>query len=144
MGKVISLSQAQKYLENLVGEKPTLATILDTNILITASYEIRDQYEEVIWLLGLLSRKQVRLFGTVNTRSEFLEFQRRVAITELLLDLVDDESVVRIPRAAKAQINVLKGTLKTSVQASDSRDFVFNDSHLKKIIKKFSAREYGF
>lgn len=53
--------------------------------------------------------------------------------------MVDEHSKVRVPRSARAKISTLKDSLRTSVEADPDRDFIFNDVHLKKIKKEFSA-----
>lgn len=118
-------------------------TILDTNILISATYEDRDSHAQVVDVLDILQRDQYRLFATVNTRSEYLEFQRRMILTESLFDLVDEFSNVKLPTKARARIQTLKGSLRTSVNADPEKDEVFNDVQLKKIKKEFSAGQHS-
>lgn len=113
--------------------------ILDTNILISASYDLRESHTDIIEVLDILQERSYRAFATVNTRSEYLEFQRRLILTENLLDMVDEFATVNLPRTAKAKIQTLKGSLKTSVAADPDKDEVFNESQLKKIKKEFSA-----
>ena len=111
---------------------PIKGTILDTNILISASYELRDLHHEVVNLWEVLQKRNYRLFATVNTRSEFLEFQRRLILTENLFDITDATSKVKISQRAKAKIQTLKGSLTTSILADSEKDQVFNESQLKK------------
>lgn len=113
--------------------------ILDTNILISASYEMRDSHHDVVNLWAALQQRKYRLFATVNTRSEFLEFQRRLILTENLFDMVDQHSRVKLSSRARAKIQTLKGSLMTSVSADSERDEVFNEIQIKKIKKEFSA-----
>jgi hypothetical protein len=114
-------------------------TILDTNVLISANYDVRDSHTQVAEILDTLQQKNYRVFATVNTRSEYLEFQRRLILTESLLDMVDDFCTVKLPKNARAKIQTLKGSLKTSMVADPDKDEVFNESQLKKIKKEFSA-----
>jgi len=60
-------------------------------------------------------------------------------LTENLLDVVDEFSKTKIPKSAKAKVQTLKGSLKTSMAADSDKDEVFNESQLKKIKKEFSA-----
>lgn len=139
MGKVIPFSEIESYLSSIEKSDTHKGTILDTNILISASYEVRDSHTDVIEVLETLQQKNYRLFATVNTRSEYLEFQRRLILTENLFDLADEFSTLKIPKAAKAKIQTLKGSLRTSLAADSEKDEVFNESQLKKIKKTFSA-----
>lgn len=139
MGRVIPFSEIELYLNSVEKQDAHKGAILDTNILISASYEMRDSHSEVVNLWALLQKKNYRLFATVNTRSEFLEFQRRLILTENLFDITVAASRVKISHRAKARIQTLKGSLMTSVLADAEKDQVFNESQLKKIKKEFSA-----
>ena len=124
------------FLLNLDAHK---GTILDTNVLISANYDVRDSHAQVIEVLDVLQKLSYRIFATVNTRSEYLEFQRRLILTENLLDMVDEFSKSKLSKSARAKIQTLKGSLKTSMAADADKDEVFNESQLKKIKKEFSA-----
>ena len=132
MGRVIPFSEIELYLNSIEKMDPIKGTILDTNILISASYELRDLHHEVVNLWEVLQKRNYRLFATVNTRSEFLEFQRRLILTENLFDITDATSKVKISQRAKAKIQTLKGSLTTSILADSEKDQVFNESQLKK------------
>ena len=138
MGKVIPFSEIESYLASIDKNSTPKGAILDTNILISANYEMRDSHTQVVEILDILQDRNYRVFATVNTRSEYLEFQRRLILTESLLDMTDEFSSVKLPKNAKARIQALKGSLKTSVAANPDKDEVFNESQLKKK-KEFSA-----
>lgn len=139
MGRIIPFSEFESYLESLTTHGEHKGAILDTNVLISANYDVRDSHSEVVELLEALQKLNYRVFATITTRSEYLEFQRRLALTENLLDLVDEFSKVRLPGQVKARIQAFKGHLKASSLADPNRDRVFNESQLKKIKKEFSA-----
>lgn len=139
MGKAVPFSEIESYLKSIDGISPHKGTILDTNILISANYDVRESHSQVIDVLDILQKMSYRLFATVNTRSEYLEFQRRLILTENILDIVDEFSKIKVSRNAKAKIQTLKGSLKTSVIADSEKDEVFNEPQLKKIKKEFSA-----
>ena len=139
MGQVIPFSAVEHYLDSIEKTATEKGTILDTNILISAGYEIRDSHHNVVEVLELLRERSYPLYATVNTRSEYLEFQRRLILTENLLDMTDEFSQLKIPKTAKAVIQTLKGSLKKSMLSDSERDEVFNESQLKKIKKEFSA-----
>lgn len=139
MGRVIPFSELELYLDEVRNIPLYKGAILDTNILISASYELRDSYSEVSEILEILKGRDYQLFATVNTRAEYLEFRRRVILSENLLDAVDEFAKVKISQRAKAKIQTLKGSLKSSMIADPEKDEIFNDSQLKKIKKEFSA-----
>ena len=139
MGKVIPFSEIEPYLASIEKVDVYKGTILDTNVFISANYDLRESQSQVVTVLDILQRQNYRVFATVNTRSEYLEFQRRLILTENLLDIVDEFSKVKLPKNARAKIQTLKGSLKTSVASDPEKDEVFNESQLKKIKKEFSA-----
>ena len=145
MGKVIPFSGLPDYLARLrrTSSQSIQATILDTNVLITSAYEVREEHGEVARMLDTLVSNEYRLLATVNTKAEFLEFQRRLLLTENLLDAVDEHSKLKVPKAARAKILSLKGTLSSTVASDPERDFVFNEPQLKKIKQEFSAGDHS-
>lgn len=139
MGRVIAFSELAAYLHQLKLGPKDRATILDSNVLITATYDVRDDYTGVQTVLSILAENGYRLLATVNTKAEYLEYQRRIILTETLLDAMDEYSKLKLPKRARAKISTLKGSLKTAVGSDPERDFVFGDVQLKKIKKEFSA-----
>ncbi|OFZ20358.1 MAG: hypothetical protein A2Z20_12620 [Bdellovibrionales bacterium RBG_16_40_8] len=83
----------------------------------------------------------MRFFITVNTRAEFLDFFRRVTMTESLRDLVGESPRLRITAKAKAQIQYQSGLLKRREQQGG--DPVFTDNQIKAIKSSFSAGRFS-
>lgn len=83
MGKVIAFSELPAYLARLESLIPASkrATILDTNVLITWGYDVRNDHEVVIKALEILFNHGYRFLATVNIKAEFLEFRRRTQLT---------------------------------------------------------------
>ena len=145
MGAVVPFSDLPDYLKRIekAESRPIKATILDTNVLITAAYEVRDEHGDVTRMLDTLVSNGYRLFATVNTKAEFLEFQRRLILTENLLDSIDENSKVKLPKSARARILSLKGTVSSATASDPEKDFIFSDPQLKKIKKEFSAGDHS-
>lgn len=139
MGRVIPFSEIKTYLGSLEKSGASKGAILDTNVLISSSYELSGDSEDVSKILDTLADSNYRIFATVNTRSEYLEFQRRLILTERLFDCIDQFSKIKIPAKVRAKIQTLKGSLKTSVNSDSDKLEVFNDIQIKKIKKEFSA-----
>ena len=57
MGQVIPFSEIDTYITSLEASGACKGTILDTNILISASYEMRDSHSEVVDLWAYLQSK---------------------------------------------------------------------------------------
>ena len=147
MGRVISFSDFKNYYRE-IQDPPGLSqgTILDTNILISLTYEVKVNHEEVFDFFEqcLVSKRAegFRFFTTVNTRSEFLDFNRRLIMTENLRDIVSDSSFpLRLSSASKTQIQYQSGQLKRREQQGS--DPVFNDTQIKSIKSAFSAGKFS-
>jgi len=138
MGKVLPFSQASDIVRAITAKGRTARAILDTNILIASTYEISKDHEIVSALLISLAKLGVEFYATVNTRSEFMEFHRRLVLTEVLLDLIDEHSKTKMPNAARSEIKTAYASIK-SKQSRDGVDPIFNDTQLKKIKSEFSA-----
>jgi hypothetical protein len=138
VGRVVPFSDFQKYVGDL-RRRPDFfgGAILDTNILIAMSYEVKKEHEWVSELLDIALEEGFRLFATVTTKSEFIEFHRRLVMTESLIDLADPHSEIKIHKAGKAAINVATGSMRAN--AKRGGDPVFTDTQLKNIKRSFSA-----
>lgn len=146
MGQVISFSDFSAYYKPLRERKEfAQGTIVDTNILIAFTYEVNANNEDVLKFfetsLATEQDQGLRLFTTVNTRSEYLDFYRRLNMTENLRDMVEDDSKWKLPTKAKAQIQYQSGVLKRREQQGG--DPVFNDTQIKTIKSSFSAGRHS-
>lgn len=142
MGKVMAFSAAEDHVSALSSNGGVVRAILDTNVLIAASYEIKDSHEQVAGLLQRLEELGVEFYATVTTKAEFMEFHRRLLLTETLIDLVDEHSKVKVPKAAVGEIRKSIASMK-SKQARDGSDPIFNDAQIKAIKAEFSAGSHS-
>jgi predicted nucleic acid-binding protein len=126
VGSVIPFSQAKIFVQSLTKDGHVTRAILDTNILIAGTYEINKEHESVSALLDTLTKLGVEFYATVNTRAEFIEFHRRLLLTEILLDLIDEHSKIKMPNAARSEIKTAYASVK-SKQSRDGADPIFND-----------------
>ena len=94
MGRVIAFSEFSSYLNDLSKGTSEFVrgTILDTNILISLTYEIKSDNDAVIDFVDALDDHGIELFTTVNTRSEYLDFNRRMTMTERLRGMLVESS----------------------------------------------------
>ncbi len=138
MGAAISFSELQDYLATRkhLGSR-VLGVIIDTNVLIALTYEIKKEHEEMLNLINLMVEEELKLFVTVTTKSEFFDFHRRLLMTEGLLDLVDTLSQCRISERSRAIINSQKAVLRR--REKYGRDSVFLDREIKEMKRSFSA-----
>jgi hypothetical protein len=146
MGRVIAFSEFAAYYEPLRergGFKQ--GTIIDTNVLIALTYEVSANNEEALeFFESAIAPEQergLRLFTTVNTRSEYLDFYRRLIMTENLRDMAEANSSWKLPAKARTQIQYQSGILKRREQQGG--DPVFNDTQIKTIKSAFSAGRHS-
>ena len=112
MGRVIAFSDFENYFKELNRDNSTpLGVILDTNILVSLTYEIKIDHELVVELLDSLRDRGAMFFTTVNTRSEFLDFHRRLIMTEHLRDMIMSNSKWKISEKSRSQIQFQSGQL---------------------------------
>ena len=141
MGKVVAFSEFDAYYSKLPKSDAPVGTILDTNILISLSYEIESNHEEVVDFFERIDRYGIQYYATVSTKSEFLDFHRRLLITENLRTLASADSKFKIAAAARAQIQVQSGQLTRREQ--EGGDAIFTDTQIKKIKSVFSAARHS-
>lgn len=146
MGQVIAFSEFADYYEPLREHGEFVqGTIIDTNILIALTYEMNVNSEAALRFFETFLEpeqdKGLRLFTTVNTRSEYLDFYRRLIMTENLRDVVDENSLWKTPAKARAQIQYQSGILKRREQQGG--DPVFNDTQIKSVKSAFSAGRHS-
>ena len=65
---MIPFSSAEAYVHSLLSKGEPVRIILDTNILIAASYEVKESYDKVKSLLKSLENLDADFFATVNTK----------------------------------------------------------------------------
>ncbi len=143
MGRIIAFSEFEDYYRETSKVDGFLnATLLDTNPLVSLSYEIKTDHEETVHFFESISDLSLRYFATVNTKAEFIDFHRRLMLTENLVDTADKYSKWKIPARAKGEISSNWGAV-LSRQKTQGSDPVFGDHQLKEIKKAFSAGRHS-
>lgn len=142
MGQVIPFSEVNGYIDSLHASDAAVHAILDTNILAALTYEVKPNHEKVTDLMFQLESKGVGLFATVNTKQEFVDFHRRLLLTENLLDITDAHSKVKIHREAKQQIQRAHASIMSRHKTHGS-DPIFSDTQIKDIKREFSAGSHS-
>jgi predicted nucleic acid-binding protein len=84
---------------SLLSSRPKLCDglVVDTNILISATYDGDTFFEQTNDLLDLVVENNVPLFYNVNVRAEFLEIQRRITFTDALLSFESQTRLATLP-----------------------------------------------
>lgn len=141
MGQVIPFSKFSSYFEEKQKSDPTLfqGVLLDTNILVTLGYEFSEYYEDIQnFLDDEVYEKGLEYYATVTTKQEFLDFMRRVFMTEHLRDSVDADSTIPLFTEIKSTVRRVSERLRQREKNQGSAP-VFSDSDLKEIKQAFSA-----
>lgn len=93
--KIWSYSQ----LDLLLQKNPELKNglIIDTNILVSATYEIDRFHEESVNFFEHVIDLGIPIFCNVNVRAEFLEIHRRILFSEAILDFEEEFDKIILP-----------------------------------------------
>jgi hypothetical protein len=138
MGKVIRFSKFSNYIKELnnSGFFPS-GTILDANLIITLSYSPKKYHTRTLEFLNKeIYSRDIQCYTTVNTTSEYLEFHRRLLMTEGLRDSIDSASKLDLSNKKKQLIRT-QSTLLNNREKSNKADPVFYDREIKKIREGF-------
>ncbi len=138
MGRVIPFSEFENYYQK-IQKSPGFVpgTILDTNVIVSLTYDIKSNHDEVVEFVDLLQNHDFRTFATVTTKAEFLDFQRRLIMTEMLRDSLFSSSKLKLSQRAISAVQTVSGRLAQRERRGG--DPVFNDADLKEIKSAFSA-----
>ena len=93
MGIAIPYSDIDIYLSKIKTEK---GCILDTNFLIALTEENHKHHDDSKFIYEKLAEYKVPIYCTVTVRTEFIDYQRRIKLTESLMDMLAPSSKWRI------------------------------------------------
>lgn len=82
--------------------------MIDTNLLIAATYEFDENYEKTKELLELIFENQIPLYCNVNVKAEFLEIHRRIIFTETIIDFAQAVDITKLPPTLASKTTTLK------------------------------------
>lgn len=144
MGRVVRFSEFDDYFRDisLRGIK-TEGTILDANVIITLSLLTKKYHTRLDnFVQKKILGNGIALFTTVNTTQEYLEYQRRLLITEGLRTAVHPSSKINLPNKKKAAIRAQSVILENR-EKTQGAEPVFNDREIKKIRNAFCSNPQG-
>ncbi len=90
MGQALPFSQIDTYLSGL--QSDVQGCIVDTQFLVAIIYPLHKFNVDADFLFKKLAQYEVPIFTTVTTRSEFIDIQRRIIITEALMNMLNPPS----------------------------------------------------
>lgn len=132
MGQAIPYSDVDSYLTTIDNKK---GCILDTNFLIALTEENHAYFEDSNFLFEKLIQYQIPIYCTVTVRTEFIDYQRRIKITESLMDMLAPSSKWKISSSVKETLRTQKGWIDN--QAKDDELPCLNDARIKIVKKTF-------
>lgn len=132
MGKVVPFSEVDIYLQSLQNKSGAL---VDTNFLIALAEENHPFNEDAQFLFERLVEHQIKLYCTVTNRTEFIDFQRKLIITETLMGMLSPSSKWKISLAARKILNTQKGWIDN--QAAEDELPLLTDKRIKDSKKAF-------
>ena len=114
MGRVVAFSGFNSYLTSLKNKGIDVeGTILDANVIITLTYSAKKFHKRISeFIEKKIVDNGIALYTTVNTTQEYLEFYRRLLLTEGLKRALHTGSKINIPdkerEIIKKQSNILQ------------------------------------
>jgi predicted nucleic acid-binding protein len=135
MGKVVRFSAFSEYVKEL--NQPISGTILDANVIIALSYTPKKYHTRTLDFLNKeIYSRGINCYTTVNTTLEFLEFHRRLLMTEGLRDSIDASSTLDLPNKKKQLIRA-QSTILANREKNNKVDPIFYDREIKRIREGF-------
>lgn len=135
MSGSLPFSDVDRYLATLSGE---IGCLVDTSFLIAVNDKENSFYDDAIFLQERLAELGVRLFVSVTARSEFIDYHRRVIVTETLMDMLPPSSKWRISAAVRKVLEQQKGWIDNQPR-SDNEPYL-TDSRIKICKQAFLPR----
>ena len=138
MGRVIRFSEFDDYLYELKQNGIKVdGTILDANVIITLSYSPKKFHTRIYdFIKNKIQKNEIALYTTVNTTQEYLEFYRRLLLTEGLRTAIHTSSDLDLPNKKKQAIRA-QSTILHNREVHQGADPIFNDREIKKIREVF-------
>lgn len=138
MGRVVRFSEFDEYLFNLKQNGTKVeGTILDANVIITLSYSPKKFHTRTYeFIKNKIQKNEIALYTTVNTTQEYLEFYRRLLLTEGLRTAIHPSSELDLPNKKKQAIRAQSSILHNR-EMHQGADPIFNDREIKKIREVF-------
>lgn len=127
MGRVVPFSQIDKFLLGL-GDQVT-GCLVDTNFLFAALYDVHPFSEDAQFLFEKLAQYHIPVFSTVTTRTELMDLERRVIITEALMGMLAAKTKWRITATVTQRLRAHKTWIDQ--QAKTDSLPILNDYRIK-------------
>lgn len=135
MSQCIPFSGIDQFLQNSQALPFCLA---DTSFLIAISDKEHDFHDDAQFLIEKFAEHNFKLFISVTARSEFIDFHRRVKITETLMGMLAPSSKWKISSAVREELKSQRGWIDS--QAKRGHDPYLSDARIKDCKQVFLPR----
>lgn len=117
---------------SLLDKRPKMneGIVVDTNILISATYDGDVFNEQTNDLLDLVIENNIPLFYNVNVKSEFLEIQRRISFTLGLLSFESDIKFATLPTELARRLGTIRAN-QTKRENAGRSNLRLSESEIK-------------
>lgn len=102
---------------------------MDSSFLVAMSDEDHSQHDDAQFLFEKIVEYNIKIFVSVTARSEFIDYHRRVIITETLMDMLAPTSKWKISANVREVLRTQKGWIDN--QARSSSEPYLSDSRIK-------------
>lgn len=135
MGTCIPFSEIDLLLKNSPEQPLCLA---DTSFLISMSDKEHKFHADSQFLVEKFAEYGIKIFVSVTARTEFIDFHRRVTITEALMDMLPPSSKWKISAAVREVLASQRGWLNN--QEKNGYDPYLPDARIKDCKQAFLPR----
>jgi predicted nucleic acid-binding protein len=108
---------------------PTKGCIADTSFIIALCDKDHHFHEDAQFIFEKIVEYKIPIFVTVTVRSEFIDFHRRVKVTEALMDMLAPTSNWKISSAVRTVLKSQRGWLDN--QSTDDQLPTLTDQRIK-------------
>ena len=130
-----------KISEQLNIKRDAKKVLLDTCALMSFSHDTNEFHDETIDLFETLRREKVQAFTNINIRSEFVDLQRRLIITEALTSLAQDIEGINSYDTIAKKLKSHKNNVHK--RADSGNPLILSDSNIKQFKKQLSFGHRG-
>ena len=133
MATILPFSEISKHLKIKAESKKVL---IDTCALIAFSHGVNEFSDETEELFEVLRKENFQAYTNVNIRSEFLDYQRRIIVTEALTNIAGQ--VEGLSSFSEVYKKLKAHTALVHKKAKAGKPLVLNDSDIKRFKKLLS------
>ncbi len=138
MGRCLPFSEIDIYLNE--GLKPT-GCLADTNFLVAIGDKDHHFYEDAQFFFEKLASYEIPIYVSVSARAEFIDYKRRVIVTESLMGMLALSSKWKISSAVREVLKKQLGWINNQIE-SESEPYL-TDARIKLCKQTFLPKNHS-